>query len=104
MVTLDFSMPRVVFGTCAKIANLKKNNCGLTIQSIAYLDPGNLESDLQAGAYGGYQLAWILLVATSTGLILQILAARLGVVTGRNLAQMCSSQYSRPVDPVFYFL
>ena len=51
--------------------------------SIAYLDPGNLESDLQAGAYTGYQLIWVLLLATIGGLLLQILGARLGIVTGK---------------------
>lgn len=45
--------------------------------SVAYLDPGNLESDLQAGAYAGYQLIWVLFASTAMGLVLQILAARL---------------------------
>ncbi len=53
------------------------------LMSIAYLDPGNLESDLQAGAYTGYQLIWVLFVSTCAGLVLQILAARLGIVTGQ---------------------
>jgi len=64
------------------------------LMSIAYLDPGNLESDLQAGAYTGYQLIWVLFVSTIIGLMLQILAARLGVVTGRHLAQVCRDEYA----------
>ena len=56
---------------------------------------GNLESDLQAGAYCGYQLLWVLLVATVLGLFMQVLALRLGVVTGRHLAQMCRQEYPR---------
>jgi len=67
------------------------------LMSIAYLDPGNLESDLQAGAYGGYQLLWVLLWATVLGLFLQVLAARLGVVTGGTLASLAADNYSRPV-------
>ncbi|RLN37891.1 hypothetical protein BBJ28_00007419 [Nothophytophthora sp. Chile5] len=63
--------------------------------SIAYVDPGNLESDLQAGAYGGYQLIWVLFASTVMGFFLQVLAARLGVVTGRNLAEMCTVVYPR---------
>ena len=63
------------------------------LMSIAYLDPGNLESDLQAGAYTGYQLIWVLLLATVLGLFMQILAVRLGVVTGRHLAQMCRQEF-----------
>ena len=51
------------------------------------------ESDLQAGAYTGYQLIWVLLLATTLGLFMQILAVRLGVVTGRHLAQMCRQEY-----------
>jgi hypothetical protein len=64
------------------------------LMSIAYLDPGNLESDLQAGAYTGYQLIWVLFWSTVLGLVLQILAARLGVVTGKHLAQVCRENYS----------
>ncbi|KAG7388985.1 hypothetical protein PHYPSEUDO_011448 [Phytophthora pseudosyringae] len=65
------------------------------LMSIAYVDPGNLESDLQAGAYGGYQLIWVLLGATTMGYFLQVLAVRLGVVTGKNLAEMCTAVYPR---------
>ena len=63
--------------------------------SIAYVDPGNLESDLQAGAYAGYQLTWVLCGATAMGFFLQLLAARLGVVTGKNLAEMCTTVFPR---------
>jgi len=63
------------------------------LMSIAYLDPGNLESDLQAGAYTGYQLIWVLFAATAMGLVLQIMAARLGVVTGKHLAEICKQEY-----------
>eukprot|EP01127_Copromyxa_protea_P007473 TRINITY_DN1737_c0_g1_i1.p1 TRINITY_DN1737_c0_g1~~TRINITY_DN1737_c0_g1_i1.p1 ORF type:complete len:555 (-),score=95.00 TRINITY_DN1737_c0_g1_i1:262-1899(-) len=62
------------------------------LMSIAYLDPGNIESDLQAGAQAGYTLLWCLLLATAMGLILQITAARLGVVTGKGLAIHCREQ------------
>jgi len=65
------------------------------LMSLAYLDPGNLESDLQSGAYTGYSLVWVLFTCTMAGLLLQILAARLGVVTGYNLAQTCRMHYSR---------
>ncbi|KAM9785807.1 natural resistance-associated macrophage protein 2-like [Neosynchiropus ocellatus] len=61
--------------------------------SIAYLDPGNIESDLQSGAKAGFKLLWVLLGATIIGLLLQRLAARLGVVTGLHLAEVCHRQY-----------
>ncbi|XP_031397005.1 metal transporter Nramp3-like isoform X2 [Punica granatum] len=63
------------------------------LMSIAFLDPGNLEGDLQAGAIAGYSLLWLLMWATAIGLLVQLLAARLGVVTGRHLAELCREEY-----------
>ncbi|KAG5891790.1 Protein Malvolio [Gonioctena quinquepunctata] len=65
------------------------------LMSIAYLDPGNIESDLQSGAVAQYKLLWVLLSATLLGLLMQRLSARLGVVTGLHLAEMCYRQYKR---------
>lgn len=87
-------------------------------RSIAYLDPGNLESDLQSGAIAGYSLLWLLfwshvigkslwfdviralnipnvLRKTYTGLVFQLLSARLGTVTGRHLALLIRENYTR---------
>ncbi|XP_065874461.1 metal transporter Nramp3.2-like [Euphorbia lathyris] len=63
------------------------------LMSIAFLDPGNLEGDLQSGAIAGYSLLWLLFWATAMGLLVQLLAARLGVVTGRHLAELCREEY-----------
>uniref|UniRef100_A0A8U7NVX2 Solute carrier family 11 member 2 n=1 Tax=Corvus moneduloides TaxID=1196302 RepID=A0A8U7NVX2_CORMO len=65
------------------------------LMSIAYLDPGNIESDLQSGAVAGFKLLWVLMLATIIGLLLQRLAARLGVVTGLHLAEVCHRQYQK---------
>ncbi|KAM6100963.1 natural resistance-associated macrophage protein 2 isoform 1-T1 [Pterocles gutturalis] len=65
------------------------------LMSIAYLDPGNIESDLQSGAVAGFKLLWVLMLATIIGLLLQRLAARLGVVTGLHLAEVCNRQYQK---------
>ncbi len=65
------------------------------LMSIAYLDPGNIEADLQSGAIAEYKLLWVLFWATVLGLIFQRLAARLGVVTGRHLAQVCYENYPK---------
>ncbi|KAI8482998.1 hypothetical protein Bbelb_392980 [Branchiostoma belcheri] len=65
------------------------------LMSIAYLDPGNIESDLTAGAIAKYKLLWVLMWSTVMGLILQLLAARLGCVTGLHLAQVCRQKYPR---------
>ncbi|KAL6888290.1 hypothetical protein ACP4OV_009316 [Aristida adscensionis] len=63
------------------------------LMSIAFVDPGNLEGDLQAGATAGGTLLWLLLWATAMGLLVQLLAARLGVATGRHLAELCRDEY-----------
>jgi NRAMP (natural resistance-associated macrophage protein)-like metal ion transporter len=63
--------------------------------SIAFIDPGNLESDLQAGVIGGYSLLWVLLWSTVFGLFLQVLSSRLAVVTGLDLATHCRLQFPR---------
>ncbi|XP_010529210.1 PREDICTED: metal transporter Nramp5 [Tarenaya hassleriana] len=63
------------------------------LMSIAFLDPGNIEGDLQAGAVAGYYLLWLLLWATLMGLLIQLLSARIGVATGRHLAEICRDEY-----------
>ncbi|XP_035238487.1 natural resistance-associated macrophage protein 2-like isoform X1 [Anguilla anguilla] len=73
------------------------------LMSIAYLDPGNIESDLQSGAKAEFKLLWVLLVSTVIGLLLQRLAARLGVVTAMHLAEMCNRQY-RAVPRIILWL
>ncbi|XP_031330441.1 protein Malvolio-like isoform X1 [Photinus pyralis] len=65
------------------------------LMSIAYLDPGNIENDLQSGTIAQYKLLWVLLSATFLGLLMQRLSARLGVVTGLHLAEMCHRQYRK---------
>lgn len=89
--------------------------------SIAYLDPGNIQSDLESGSVAMYkvrnlsiintlifsatcviilfssllQLLWVLLAATCLGLLIQRLSARIGVVTGLHLAELCYRQYQK---------
>ncbi|MCL7049783.1 hypothetical protein MKW94_020445 [Papaver nudicaule] len=65
------------------------------LMSIGFLDPGNLEGDLQSGAIAGYTLLWLLLWATVMGLLIQLLSARLGVATGKHLAELCREEYPR---------
>ncbi|XP_010879449.1 natural resistance-associated macrophage protein 2 isoform X5 [Esox lucius] len=74
------------------------------LMSIAYLDPGNIESDLQSGAKAGFKLLWVLLVATIIGLLLQRLGARLGVVTGMHLAEVCHRQYPAVPRIILWFM
>eukprot|EP00347_Sterkiella_histriomuscorum_P016380 403353411 len=74
------------------------------LMSIAYLDPGNIAGDLGAGNVAGYRLLWILLSSTALGLFFQILAARLGVVTQRNLARLCREQYPKHVRIILWLM
>ncbi|OMP01712.1 Natural resistance-associated macrophage protein [Corchorus capsularis] len=74
------------------------------LMSIAFLDPGNLEGDLQAGAIAGYSLLWLLMWATIMGLLIQLLSARVGVATGRHVAELCQEEYSSWTWYVLWFM
>ncbi len=65
--------------------------------SVGYMDPGNWSTNLAGGATYGYALLWVLLLSNLMALLLQTLAAKLGIVTGRTLAENCREQFSRPV-------
>ena len=67
------------------------------IASIAYMDPGNFATNIQAGSRYGYALLWVVVMANMIAILFQALSARLGIVTNRNLAEMCRDQFSRPV-------
>jgi manganese transport protein len=67
------------------------------IASIAYIDPGNFATNIQAGAKYGYGLLWVVLVANLIAMLFQGLSAKLGIVTGRNLAELCRDHFPRPV-------
>src|SRR5215472_1878341 len=67
------------------------------IASIAYMDPGNFATNIQAGAKYGYSLLWVVLLANIIAMLFQGLSAKLGIVTGKNLAEMCRDHFSRPV-------
>jgi manganese transport protein len=67
------------------------------IASIAYVDPGNFATNIQAGAKYGYSLLWVVLLANLIAMLFQALSAKLGIVTGRNLAEMCRDHFPRPV-------
>ena len=66
------------------------------IASIAYMDPGNFATNIQAGAGYGYALLWVVLLANVIAMLFQALAAKLGIVTRRNLAEMCRDHLPKP--------
>jgi manganese transport protein len=67
------------------------------VASIAYVDPGNFATNIQAGAKYGYALLWVVLTASLAAMLFQSLSAKLGIVTGRNLAEMCREHFPKPV-------
>ncbi|WFU01606.1 Nramp family divalent metal transporter [Rhizobium sp. CB3171] len=71
--------------------------------SVGYMDPGNWATDLAGGAQFGYTLLAVIMLSNLMAILLQALAARLGIVTGRDLAQACRDHYSRPVNLALWF-
>ena len=72
--------------------------CGpALVASVAYVDPGNYVTNIQAGARYGYALLWVVVVANGIAMFFQAQAARLGIVTGRNLAELSRERYPTPV-------
>lgn len=63
--------------------------------AVGYMDPGNWATDLAGGSSFGYSLLWIIMLSNLMAILLQILAARLGIATGMDLAQACRAHYSR---------
>ena len=72
--------------------------------SVGYMDPGNWGTDLAGGAKYGYALLWVILASNLMAILLQILCARLGLVTGKDLAQSCRDYYKKPAAIVLWIL
>jgi manganese transport protein len=67
------------------------------VVSVAYMDPGNFATNIQAGARYGYALLWVVLLANVVAMLFQALSAKLGIVTGRNLAELCRENFPKPL-------
>src|SRR6476469_447417 len=72
--------------------------------AVGYMDPGNWATDLAGGSQFGYTLLSVILLSNLMAILLQSLCAKLGIVTGRDLAQACRDHYSRPVSMVLWVL
>jgi manganese transport protein len=72
--------------------------------SVGYMDPGNWATDIEGGSRFGYQLLWVLVLSNLMAILLQTLSARLGIVTGRDLAQACRESYPKPVSYALWVL
>ena len=67
------------------------------VASIAYMDPGNFATNIQAGARYGYALLWVVVAANLVAMLFQALSAKLGIATGRNLAELCRDSFPKPM-------
>jgi manganese transport protein len=67
------------------------------IASVAYMDPGNFATNLQGGAQFGYTLLWVVAASNLAAMVVQSLSAKLGIASGRNLAELCRESFPRPV-------
>jgi manganese transport protein len=72
--------------------------------AVGYMDPGNWATDLAGGARYGYTLLSVIMISNFMAILLQALAARLGIASGRDLAQACRDTYSRPVTITLWIL
>jgi manganese transport protein len=72
--------------------------------SVGYMDPGNWATDLEGGARFGYRLLWVLVMSNLMAILLQTLSARLGIVSGRDLAQACRETYPRAMSYALWIL
>ena len=72
--------------------------------SVGYMDPGNWATDLEGGARFGYKLLWVVVVSNLMAILLQTLSARLGIVTRRDLAQACRSEYPKAISQMLWIL
>jgi manganese transport protein len=67
------------------------------IACVAYVDPGNFATNIQAGARYGYMLVWVVVASNLMAMLIQTLSAKLGIATGMNLAELCRESFPRPL-------
>ncbi len=67
------------------------------IASVAYIDPGNFATNIAGGSAFGYKLLWVIALANLMAMLLQTLSAKLGLATGKNLAELCREEFRKPV-------
>jgi manganese transport protein len=74
------------------------------IASVAYMDPGNFATNIQGGAKFGYTLLWVIVASNLMAMLIQTLAAKLGIATGQNLAEQCRHHFPRPLVLLMWVL
>jgi len=74
------------------------------VASVAYMDPGNFATNIQGGAQFGYLLLWVILASNLMAMLIQTLSAKLGIATGKNLAEHCRESFPKPVVIIMWVL
>jgi len=74
------------------------------IASVAYMDPGNFATNIQGGAQFGYTLLWVVVATNLMAMLIQTLSAKLGIASGRNLAELCHDNFPRPLTITMWVL
>lgn len=72
------------------------------VAAVAYLDPGNFATNFSAGSTYGYMLVWVVVVANLMAMLIQYLAARIGILTGKTLAELIAERTSRPMRLLYW--
>ena len=72
------------------------------IASVAYIDPGNFATNIQAGSKFGFLLLWVIVASNLMAMLIQTLSAKLGIATGKNLAEVCRESFSRRTSVVLW--
>src|SRR5918911_4937472 len=67
------------------------------VAAVAYIDPGNFATNIQGGARYGYLLIWVVLAANLMAMLIQMLSAKIGIATGKNLPEVCRESFPRGV-------
>src|SRR5438309_8634015 len=73
------------------------------VASVAYIDPGNFAANIEGGTRFGYSLLWVLLWSNAMAILIQYLAAKLGIATGRTLPQNCRQHFSFRMNLFLWF-
>jgi len=74
------------------------------VACVAYIDPGNFATNIQGGAEFGYMLLWVIVTSNLMAMLIQALSAKLGIASGRNLAELCRERFPRPVTLAMWVL
>lgn len=90
--------------TLAKFKELLKYLGPAFIISVAYVDPGNFATNIAGGSLFNYSLVWVILWSNLMAIFLQVMSAKLGIATGKNLAEMCRTVFSKRTNWFFYIV